>query len=238
MNRITTLLAILLWSSFSFAYSVQPMVTELKPSGREATRVFTIDNTYDEKLAVQVAAFTRSISTDGKEERKETKDFVIYPDQLAIGPKEKRSIRVTYVGPRDIKTQIPYRIAFDQMPVDLKKKSQKQGAQVRFMFNYVAAVYITPDGAEPKVEIESQKKVGDKFEVVFVNNGTAHKLLSHFDTYIVGDGVQKDVSDADQKALNSSNLLPQAKRKINFQIPKELQKASKLEIRIKAKKDI
>lgn len=236
MLRIIVLTLVLFASRVAFSYNVQPMVTEFKPSGPDATRIFYVENTYDEKLAVQVSTYTRAINEKGEELREETKNFVVYPDQLVINGKEKRSVRVTYVGPRDIKIQMPYRISFDQLPVDLKKKSQIQGAQVKFMFNYVTAVYISPDGVESKVEIESQKKDGDKLKVNFVNNGTAYELLSHFTIKLIGDGKEESITAEDQKLTDGVNLLPKSNRRIEFHLPEKIKGATKVELRLTPKK--
>lgn len=237
MFNISALLTLVIaFSSPIFAYNVQPMVVEFKPSGPDATKVFYVENTYNEKLAVQVSVYTRSINENGEEKREETKNFVIYPDQLVIGPKEKRSVRATYVGPRDLKVQAPYRISFDQLPVDLKKKPQTQGAQVKFMFNYVTAVYISPDGVEAKLEIESQKKVGNILQVNFVNKGSAYKLLSHYDLVLTSSDKEEHISAEDQKVVDGVNLLPQSNRRIDFHIPDKFKNAPKVEIILKPKK--
>lgn len=236
MNIILTATLTLFLTSFSWAYSVQPMVSELKPTGAEASRVFYIENTNNEKLAVQISAFTRAISNSGEEVRKETQDFAIYPDQVVINAKEKKSVRVTYVGPKELKQQIPYRISFDQLPVDLKKKKQVSAAEVKFMFNYVTAVYVTPDGAEPKIEIDSQELKNDKLVVQFSNKGTAYRLLSYYDLVLKGSGQEYKISAEDQKVVDGINLLPGVRRKIEFHVPAEAAKEKNLGIQLKSKK--
>ena len=237
MSFSAVILTLLLMLSPSLhAYNVQPMVAEFRPSGPDATKIFYVENTYDDKLAVQVNVFTRAIKENGEEVREETKNFVVYPDQLVINAKEKRGVRISYVGPRDMKVQIPYRISFDQLPVDLKKKDQKDGAQLKFMFNYVTAVYVSPSGVEPKVEIESQQKVKDKLKVNFVNKGTAHKLLSHFEIKLVSDKSEEDITEADKKMVDGVNLLPQSNRRMEFQLSEKMKNATKVEVRLKQKK--
>lgn len=230
---VTLCLALL--QSQSYAYSVLPMVADLKPTGAESSRLFTIENNSNEKISLHVSATTRTISVDGKENRLPTQDFNISPNQLDLNAGEKKSVRITYVGKKDITVQAAYRIAFDQPTADLEKvEKSKSKDKVNFIFNYVTAVYVSPEKVSPKVQVVSVEKVsGDKVRALFENSGSAYKLLSHYRILISNGQQEALISEDDSKLVDGVNLLPQSQRQVLFRIPASIKKAEKYEIRLK-----
>lgn len=227
---------------FTYAYSVEPLSWELRPSGAEASKVFYVENNDpNKKIAVQVTASTRGMDIDGKEIRNPTDHFVIYPDQLVVNSREKRAVRVTYTGPRDLKAEAAYRITFGELPVELKKPEPKSnGAQINFMFNYNTAVYVAPFGFKADAKVESINRLApDKLEVIFANPGTAHQSLSSYDFKLVDSATSKAFSiiEEELKTLRSINLLAGTRFKTVFKLPVEAKSAKNLTVQMAIRAD-
>lgn len=177
------------------------MVQSFTVEGKNATRTFTVSNDGSKSISLEVFATTRSIAADGKESRNETKHFMVYPPQLTVKPGEKRSLRVSYIGPKNNEKEIPYRLVVRQLPVDMENKNKKKtGAQIDFMFEYVASLYVTKEGAKPSVSLDKIEVKGKQLQLSFSNNGSKHGLLKDFD-YMIG-------SKENQTALSRDIIKP------------------------------
>lgn len=196
--------------SLSWGFRFSPMVIEFSPEGSRATQVLVIENPGDEKLPVQIEAFARSTNSKGEEVRKKTEDFVIYPEQVVLLPKEKRNVRVSWSGEIEDGKEKAYRLVASQLPVDFREKNsdpKKNSVNLKFLLQYVASAYVVPEGAHPKVIVKEVKRLGNrKVAVTFHNEGKAHKVLLFKSLKIVaGEKVIADLTT--HKAVESINLL-------------------------------
>lgn len=196
--------------SVSWAFRFSPMVVEFAPSGSRSTQVLVIENPGDEKLPVQIEAFARSTNAKGEEVRTKTEDFVIYPEQVVLLPKEKRNVRVSWSGEIKDGKEKAYRLVASQLPVDFREKNsdpKKTSVNLKFLLQYVASAYVVPEGALPKVIVKDVKRTGArKVAVTFANDGKAHKVLLFKNLKIkAGETVIADLTT--NKAVESINLL-------------------------------
>jgi fimbrial chaperone protein len=197
------------------------MVATVAASGSEATQTFLIENTNNEKIALQIEAFHREMDINGKETRKETDEFSVFPQQLVLEPGERRNVRLTWTGEKEPKAELAYRLVVSQLPVNLKKAEKKKaGANITFLLQYVASIYVTPGAAAaPKVTVESFEKLSDgKAEMVLKNSGTAHQVLKGVRVRFKSRRV--DLAGSDLKALEAENILPGQARKFELSLPK------------------
>lgn len=202
--------AALAFPSLSWAFRFSPMVVEFAPSGSRSTQVLVIENPGDDKLPVQIEAFARSTNPKGEEVRTKTEDFVIYPEQVVLLPKEKRNVRVSWSGEIKDGKEKAYRLVASQLPVDFREKNsdpKKTSVNLKFLLQYVASAYVVPEGALPKVVIKDVKRIGArKVAVTFSNEGKAHKVLLFKNLKVkAGDTVLADLTT--NKAVESINLL-------------------------------
>jgi P pilus assembly protein, chaperone PapD len=201
------------------------MVVEFAPSGAKSTQVLVIENPGDEKLPVQIEVFARSTDAKGEEVRGKTEDFVVYPEQVVLLPKEKRNVRVTYSGEIKDGKEKAYRIVASQLPVDFRDKnsaSKKPKVNLKFLLQYVASAYVTPEGTTAKISTKDVKKISaKKLSATFVNEGTAHQVLQ-LKTFKVTAGKEIVLEESSNKALESTNLLPGDKKTIEFETKKEI----------------
>jgi fimbrial chaperone protein len=205
------------------------MVSTLSPSGPESTQTFVVENNNGEKIALQIETFHRDVDAEGKETRKETDEFSVFPQQMVLEPGEKRNIRLTWTGDRQIKEELPYRLVVSQLPVDLKKPEQRKvGANITFLLQYVASVYVSPGAAAPRISVDSLKRISDtKAELVLRNSGTAHKVLKGMHLYLRSEDEsarksRPELATIKLKDIEAENVLPGRKRRFEIPVTKDI----------------
>jgi fimbrial chaperone protein len=220
---------------FSFAFSLTPMTVSLEPSGKEATRSFVVDNNSNEKIAVQISMVERQMDLKGLEKFPEADDdFIVYPPQLILGPNEKRTVRVTWVGNPKPTKELAYRIIAEQLPVDTEKQEKPKGAVIRMLLKYQGALYITPKGVKPELSVQSAglepKLKPEKLAITIENKGLAHIVLK--EPTLIVTPVSKAAAQvtsvkiyaADLNEINGQNVLASSKRKFLVNWPAHLPK--------------
>jgi fimbrial chaperone protein len=220
-------LTMLFFPSRANSFAISPFIAELRPSGVEASKTFTVENRYDRPIAVQITLKKREQAADGQETRTDTEDLIASPEQLSLKAGEKRLVRITYVGNRELKEELAYRAIFEQLPVDLAKpeKDAKTGAKFQFVFNYVASVYVAPAGAVSELVIESTKVLDDgNVEIELRNKGRAHQQLSELELTLVDEGspakVYGEWDKATLETLSMANVLAGQTRRLKLKLPK------------------
>ncbi len=214
----------LFWAESSWAFRFTPMVSTLAATGPESTQTFQVENNGGEKIALQIEVFHREMDINGKETRKETDEFSVFPQQMVLEPGEKRNIRLTWTGNRQLKEELPYRLVVSQLPVDLKKPEQrKTGANITFLLQYVASVYVSPGSAASKILVDSFKKLSDsKVELVLKNSGTAHRVLKGMRLYSKVDSkaekTSSELKGLKLKDIEAENVLPGHSRRFELEI--------------------
>lgn len=203
------------------AFAFQPSVMEFTLADQQLSKTFTAANTGDTKVAVQVSAHARSTDIEGKETLPATDHFSIFPKQLILGPNESKTVRVTYTGPKPLAKETAYRIVAEQLPVDLKAV-KAAGTNLKFLIKYQTSVYVVPARARAKIIVESAKTIADtstgqQLELVFRNDGDAHKVLTGAKV-ILRDSknpkTQIPLAAASAKTLETVNVLAGEKRRV------------------------
>jgi fimbrial chaperone protein len=231
--KISFAVLFLLSSQTALAFSFSPIMSIFAPSGDDSTQTFTAENQSDEKVALQVTAFTRSIDENGKETLTPCSDFKIFPEQFSLGAKSSRAVRITYKGPTAVPKERAYRIIAEELPVDLvPPKKQKAKGQMKFLVRYATAIYVRGPDAEPKIKIEAHKVVSgkdEKLSLTILNEGTAHQLLfpAHLDLHSKNGAVA--LSGNKLESFDKQNLLAGTKRIFVLPWPPELKSGSKSE---------
>lgn len=180
---------LILSTSFIFqnthaAFEISPIITSVSPSGPDASVSLTVSNPGDQKTPIQIAIFSRNPDINGIEKYEESKDvgelFQIIPSQLILNPKEKRTIRITYVGDPKIKVEQAFRVISEEFPInvtDPEKIKKKAVASIAIMSKYVGSLYVKPLGTTPDISIQANLTKDKKLELIFENKGTEHFLL-------------------------------------------------------------
>lgn len=225
-------------SSHSFAgFDFAPVIANVAPAGQGATTSFTVTNLDVTKLAVQVTIVPREPDLDGKENYKESDKideiFRIYPSQLVLDPKGSRTVRVTYTGTPDIKSELAFRIIAEELPVDLDDPSKvytKAVAKITLSTRYIGSLYVTPKLAKPDVKIVATRSstTPPTLTLEITNVGTAHQVYRKPIVKVAPQSGGKEIqlSEEETKPLMSQNILAGFTRRYNLPWPKEISSSS------------
>lgn len=227
-------LFIYLFALKAFGINFQPMEQTLAPSGMAASYSFQLSNDQKTDIAFEVAAVARGLSPSGEEIRTPTDHFVLFPKSGMVKPGETKAIRVTYKGPSDIKSEAAYRIILTQVPLKTEEKTA-DGAQLKYLMNFEASIYVAPEGVSPNVVVKSGKlNQQDQLEVVLINSGTAHKILAKMDIQLkLTKGNSISMAREHLEPFDRFNLLPGTTLNLVFPAPKNLKARGELKSLLK-----
>lgn len=208
------------------AFEISPIIVSVAPSGPDASVSLTVSNPGDQKTPIQISIFSRNPDINGIEKYDDAKDvgeiFQIIPSQLILNPKEKRSIRITYVGDPKITTEQAFRVISEEFPInvtDSDKVKKKAVASISIMSKYVGSLYVKPLGTIPDLSIQAVITKDKKLELVFENKGSEHYILkdTKYKVTLVSGKKEFPLPLESVQAIGVQNILSGKSRK--FTIP-------------------
>ena len=224
----------------AWAFKLTPMTSVFRPGGPEATQTFSIENEGAEKIAVQISMAQRKMDLHGNETHPEADDdFVVYPSQVILQPKSRRSVRITWVSKKAVMIELPYRIIAEQLAIEGLKPKKTRGAAIDLLLKYEGSVYIRPNNVKPEViveKVEYKQKKGKEYLLIDLwNRGTAHQLLNDPVLKVSSDKSNIELKVNELTVLNGQNVLAKSKRRFLIPWPKDLKKIKlKAEIKVKS----
>lgn len=174
------LLLAMLVPSLATAMTVQPVVLNLSPGGRNMTQVLTVTNTFTYPLAVELRVEELTVGAEGvRSTGKDPGDLVVFPPTALIKPGQTQTFRVQYVGSPTLARSKHYYVNVAQLPV---KQQQGQSA-VQVLYNFQVLASVSPTGAKPSIKVDyaAIERTGDgKFvpAITFSNASNAHGFLA------------------------------------------------------------
>ncbi len=228
------LVALLATSAHAFTFT--PMSVSFDPSGTGSTRSFQIENDSDASTAVEISMSGREIALDGEEKQPKSPEiegkFLVYPPQMVLKPKEKRTVRVTWKGDAKPQKELAYRIIAEQLPVDTEKKKANEAAVIKMLLKYMGAVYITPAEAKPELRFSAapaqgaplakpakNKKPAQLLALEIENLGGAHEVLAPSKVTLSAGGKSVTLAPEELEKVRGQNILAGAKRRIILSWP-------------------
>ena len=199
------------------SFSFSPMTVSITPSGSGAVITYRVSNESDQQTAVSIKVATRVIDPSGKETMEPAdKVFLVFPSRVVLKPNSSQNIKVQYRGNPAITSEAAYRIIAEQLPVDFTKSTT---SGVSILLTYVAALYVTPKNAAPKLllsqAIGAQKDGVQGIEVTVKNEGTRHALISNPIIRIQrGEASSLEFSGEAAGGIDGQNILALSERKI------------------------
>lgn len=206
-----------------FAFKFSPMSQTLEMSQGQLSVQFFVENEATQPIAIQLSSATRSMKENGEEVNSKAEDEIeIFPEQLILEPHQKRSIKVSYKGTKDIKIEKAYRIIAEQLPVELSEKKSK-ASSIKVLLRYVAALYVDPGKTESQIVYQESKIKDKKIYVVVENKGTRHQVLTNLRIQVVQK--KKEIIEKQfLKGMNGENILAQSKRVFEIESSPQLEK--------------
>ena len=228
MKSKLTFLILLLTSAFSLhAFKLTPAVISITPGRDGSGAVVRVENNTDAPAAIQFSVLTREMDIEGRETTHPAdEDFIVYPPQTIIEPRETQTVRIRWVGESIPDREISYRFLAEQLPVRLTQGDQSN-VNLNLVVRILGSLYVRPADAEPEVKIESVSKITnadgrEAVEFILSNEGTAHTILGHLSidlTSTDGDGTVTKVELPEESlpGFNGENVLRESRRR--FVIP-------------------
>lgn len=158
------LLSPALFAAPASAYEFSPIVAQFNSKGAAATRTFTLRNTQQEPVAIQIEVFQRSADATGEETRvPEFDDFIVTPPQVVLAPGQSQAIRVQWIGDANPAAELSYRIVTTQLPIKYASEqiSGDVQATLQLGYKYEAAVYVAPQNVKPSASITAAAAATD-----------------------------------------------------------------------------
>jgi len=179
-SLMTLIFASALVGQSALAMTVQPVVIDLKLSGRGMSQVITVENTFATPLPVELRVQELELTPDGlKPTGKDPGDLLVFPPQALIQPGQTQTFRIQYVGDPALAKSKHYYVTVAQLPVKLP---QGQSA-IQILYNFQVLVSISPSGTKPALKVESaevgKNTAGKPVAIVTMrNDGVAYGYLS------------------------------------------------------------
>lgn len=171
------LILILLFSPFIYAFNFNPMSQAIELGENQKSVQFFLENDTSEKMAVELSVRERKMDENGKETLPATTEMTIFPPQMVIPPNEKRTIRVSWTGSKELKEEKAFRVIAEQLPLKVDEK-QKKKSGIQMLMKYMAALYVTPKDAEAKLKVLSTETRGADLVIELLNEGSKHQVLT------------------------------------------------------------
>jgi len=224
---ITRLSSILLLSTLwglgsraeASSFTVNPIKISL--SGREQSALLSLQNQSDEEIRFKIAAHAWKQNPKGEMELSDTKDIVVYPTLLTLGPKQERKLRVgSTLSPGA--SERNYRIFVEELPPLTSPKTESQ-SQVRVLTKMGLPVFIEPMKVVVSGMIEGIGVAKGIVSFTAKNTGNSHFLVQSVQIKAI------DSADAVlfEKKLDGWYVLAGGTRSWEVEIPKDVCKKTK-----------
>lgn len=167
-------------ASAVWAMTVQPVVIDLAASGRGASGVLTVENTFATPLPTEIRIEDLTIGQEGVTGTgADSGDLVVFPPQSLIQPGQTQTFRVQYVGDPDLQRSKHYYITVAQLPVELPEGE----SAIQILYNFQVLVSVAPTGVAPAISVASAEIAandqGQRQALLTVaNTSRAHGYLS------------------------------------------------------------
>ncbi|MBX3561924.1 MAG: fimbria/pilus periplasmic chaperone [Sphingomonas sp.] len=136
------------------ATSVQPVVVDLQPAGRQMSQIVTVQNTFATPLPVELRVQRAGYSDEGVHGTgEETDDLLVFPPQALIEPGQSQSFRIQYVGDPDLRQSRHYFVTVAQLPVRMAEGE----SAVQVLYNFQVVVGVSVPGVRPALNIVSSE---------------------------------------------------------------------------------
>jgi len=135
-----------------WAMTVQPVVIDLAASGRGASSVLTVENTFATPLPTEIRVEDLTLNEQGVVGTgADSGDLVVFPPQALIQPGQTQTFRVQYVGDPELQRSKHYYITVAQLPVQLPEGE----SAIQILYNFQVLVSVAPTGVQPAISVTS-----------------------------------------------------------------------------------
>jgi fimbrial chaperone protein len=197
------------------AMTVQPVVVDLTPTGRQMTATVSVQNTFTTPLPVELTVQPLVFDENGaKPEGKDPGDLLIFPPQTIVAPGQTQAFRIQWVGDPQLAKSRHYYVTVAQLPVKLPEGQ----SAIQILYNFQVLVNVA--ASSPHVELsvnkaeivahpaekspdgKSEKPAGFSPAIWITNSGNSYGYLSQRSMKI-------SITDAAGKEVFKKNYSPE-----------------------------
>lgn len=211
----------------SHAFTLTPMSTTLDPKGNGSTKSFRVENESSNRVAFQITLLTRDMDEDGKETNQPAADlFTVFPPQGTIAPGQSQTVRLVWKGQGNLTNEMACRLVAEELPVNFIPEKNK--AQIKVILRYMAAVYVRPKNAKPKLQVTSFTQTEtNTFVMTVTNAGNAHQpLIDPVLTLTDARGQTQKIPSDQMLSIAGQNILAKHTRRFVLTLPPDFKETS------------
>ncbi len=160
-------------------FSITPTSLDLGKNARSGA--FSVINSGNEKLNVQISVKEWSQDPSGKDVYTDTKDVVFFPKIMTVEPNEQRAIRIG-IKSAPSPVEKTYRLFVEEIPsshTPAQMGSGKIAAGLTIAFRYATPIFVKPLRPQESGIVEKVEMSKGVFKALIRNTGNIHiKVLS------------------------------------------------------------
>jgi P pilus assembly chaperone PapD len=164
-----------LLNSLALAFVVTPTTIDLEVSGKKSTGTVQVTNRSGSDMSLAVYMKTRDYDELAVEDRKDfdvKKLFLILPATTTIKANSSATIRIVYIGPKDLKVESAYRIIFANLsPQTILKSGGTVAPRVQALISYAGGLFVGTKDLKADLKLKGTLKKNGKFYFVIENVG-------------------------------------------------------------------
>lgn len=197
-------------------FKFNPMSQSIELGENQKSAQFLIENDTNESMPIEVSASDRIMDENGKETLSKAKEVTVFPPQMIVPAKERRTIRVNWIGADKLDFERAFRVVAEQLPLEIDEKTKKRSG-IKMLMRYMAALYVTPKDAEAKLHVTILQSDANSLKVSISNDGAKHQVLINPVLSFKKGNEKWSLKDKDLGVLSGENVLAHGKR--TFTIP-------------------
>jgi len=171
--------------------------------------------------------FERLLDLDGELDRKAMipcKDFMIYPSEVILYPKESANVQLSYKDKQRVKEDKAYILFSKEVPLSLEDEEGGEGVKmgIQILMNYYTVVALET-GKTGKLAFVSSKMINDgNIEVIVENKGGGRvkvdKLAIRTDTDLITNftGTKNSIMPGQRRRFTFKYLRPLTAKEVKF----------------------
>jgi len=231
----------LLFLNSAHAYTFSPPVVHLTTSGNSSSFLLTVTNPDDKVIPLDLTVYEVEKDLDGNpiEGEEVIDDFIIYPSQFLLKPREVKLVQFRWVGGSDISQERSFTLFARELPLPVEKTKENMqdgmSATINVLINYAVRVYVSPPGAVSdivvdSVDIQDNGKEDKKLIIICLNKGTRNGKLIDAQLVVTSD-ISAESESADRPSVTltrkeipgfASAIFAKSRRRFVIPWPQEL----------------
>jgi fimbrial chaperone protein len=155
------------------AFTVNPIKITL--SGKDKSALLSLQSQSSEELRFKVAVKAWSQSPQGEMQLSDTKDIVVFPALLTLGPKEERKLRIGSTVPPG-PSEKTYRVFVEELP-GLRAPQAATKSEVKVLTKMGIPIFIQPAKPQASGAVQGMAVAKGKLSFTVKNTGNVYFLV-------------------------------------------------------------